>query len=86
MIDGHLNHAHGVISAQATQVRDLAGQHTGRATDSLKQYAGDYSAKAQSLLNNRGGMSSTVKSEEFPAAPQHEPVKTESGAEPVAAY
>ena len=30
-IDAHLNHAKELASAQATQVRDMAAQHTGRA-------------------------------------------------------
>lgn len=49
-IDHHLNNAQTVINAQAKQVQDLAGHHTSRASDTVKQYAGDYTAKAQEYM------------------------------------
>ena len=76
VIDGHLHRANTIASEQARQVRDLAAQHTGNAANTFKQYAGDYTSKAQETINNYRGRSAspeTVKKEEFPSAPRHEP-------------
>lgn len=74
-IDEHLNHAGHLINAQASQVRDLAAQHTNNATESLRSYAGEYSQKAQELLNSTREKvnSSTVNKSDFPTAPKAEP-------------
>lgn len=50
LIDGQLANAHNVINEQATQVRDLAAQHTGRAAEAAKSTANQYTAKAQELI------------------------------------
>ena len=51
-IDTHLANAQDVVNTQANQVKDLAGQHTARASQTVKQYAGDYSAKAQEYIGS----------------------------------
>jgi uncharacterized membrane protein len=55
LIDGQLNHASKLISTQANQVRDLAAQNTRQASESLRSYAGEYSQKAQELIDNARG-------------------------------
>jgi hypothetical protein len=88
LIDGHLNHAGNLISSQANQVRDIAAQNTQKASDSLRSYAGEYSQKAQELIDNARGKVSgtpspvttpgvtgtTTKAPQFPVAPKTEPV------------
>ena len=51
-IDEHLANAHEVVNSQANQVKELAGQHTARYSETMKQYAGDYSAKAQGYIGS----------------------------------
>ena len=76
LIDGHLDNASHVINTQANQVRDLAGHHTSRATESMKAYAGDYGAKAQSYIGNARGRSSS------PEVSSKSPMKSEPGDAP----
>jgi hypothetical protein len=89
-IDGQLEHASGVISAQTNQIKDIAGERTSKGFESMKQYTGDYAAKAQDLMGSArqkmpaaaGGQSKPALTEkEFPAAPKNEPVqeKPEAG-------
>ncbi|KAL8807983.1 MAG: hypothetical protein Q9200_004469 [Gallowayella weberi] len=52
LIDHHVENATNVVNAQATQVRDLAGHHTSRATSVVKEYAGDYTSKAQEYIGS----------------------------------
>lgn len=79
-IDAHINHAGNVINAQATQVRDLAAQHTNQATDTLRSYAGEYTQKAQQMINEargkatNGSAGNPVKTSDFPNAPKTEPL------------
>ena len=78
-IDAHLNHAKELASAQATQVRDMAAQHTGRATESLKGYTSEYTKKAQEMMGQgKAKAGSTLpnapSNEPFPNAPKEEPV------------
>jgi len=54
-IDAHINHAGKVINDQASQVRDMAAQHTNQATETIKTYAGEYSNKAQQIINDARG-------------------------------
>jgi len=75
-IDAHLNHAKNIASAQANQVRDLAAQHTGRATENLKTYTSDYTKKAQDLIGQTRAKTTgnnTVQSSDLPTAPTKEP-------------
>jgi hypothetical protein len=51
-IDHHLSHASDIVNSQASQVKDLAGQHTANATEALKGYASGYTAKAQGMISN----------------------------------
>jgi hypothetical protein len=99
VIDGQLEHASGVISAQTNQIKDIAGERTSKGFESMKQYTGDYAAKAQDLMGSArqkmpasaGGQSKPAVNEKaFPAAPKNEPVpeKPETGSAdgPIAAY
>jgi hypothetical protein len=86
-IDAHINHAGRVINDQATQVRDIAAQHTNQATSTIKSYAGEYSNKAQQIINDARGKATNgsagnhasvpvVKTADFPTAPKTEPLTT----------
>jgi len=86
-IDEHINHAGNLINAQANQVRDLAAQHTSQATETFKSYAGEYSQKAQQMINDARGKATNgsagntpLKADEFPKAPKTEPVSVNSNA------
>ena len=88
LIDYHVSNANDIIGAQTAQVRDLAGQHAANATETFKNYAGDYTAKAQEMMGSATGNkpASTVNSEDFPKAPNAELQSTSSAAsEPIAA-
>lgn len=91
-IDAQLANASSIINQQTKQARELASQHAARAADATKQYAHDYTVKAQELVGNARGRSTSpsltkkenspaYKSEDFPAAPKEEfkapAVKTE---------
>ncbi|KAH7135871.1 Reticulon-domain-containing protein, partial [Dendryphion nanum] len=82
-IDAHLNRASTLASQQANQIKDLAAQHTGNAAKTFQNYAGEYTQKAQSTINQYRGRSASpevkkgpaspeIKKEAFPVAPQHE--------------
>lgn len=71
-IDSGLEHVGGVVSAQATQIKNLTAEHTGKATESIKSYAGEYTSKAQGYINAR--KPDTVSPNDFPVAPKQEPV------------
>src|SRR5215469_16929240 len=47
LIDHHITIAGNTINDQANQMRELAAQHTGRATETMRQYTSEYSKKAQ---------------------------------------
>lgn len=87
LIDGQLEHASQVISAQTTQIKEIAGERTSKGFESMKQYTGDYAAKAQDLMGSArqkipatvGGQSkSTVKENQFPVAPKTDPLPEKS--------
>ena len=59
VIDQQLANASNIVNSQASQVKDLAGHHTARATETVKAYAGDYSAKAQGYIGNARGRSNS---------------------------
>jgi len=71
LIDNQIKHASDVVNAQASQIRSVAQKHTEQATNITKQYMGDYTAKAQSLIATARG--NEVNSHDFPSAPK-EPV------------
>lgn len=84
LIDGHLEHASNVVSAQASQVKDLASEHTGKAFESIKASTSDYTDKASSLIGQSRqkiptmeqakasvtGNTTGIKGESFPTAPK----------------
>lgn len=82
-IDAQLEKGYHMANQQATQLRDLAAQHTGNATKTLQGYTREYTTKAQETINQYRGRSTSpeVKKEDFPVAPKHEPA---SEKEPVA--
>jgi hypothetical protein len=74
VIDAQLNKAGSMATQQASQIRDLAAQHTGNAAKTFQNYAGEYTHKAQETINQyRGRSASPDVKKEFPAAPKHEP-------------
>ena len=84
-IDGQLEHASHIVSAQTAQIKDIAGQRTSKGFESVKQYTGDYAAKAQDLMGSArqkipatvgGGQSEpAVNESQFPSAPKSDPVQ-----------
>lgn len=50
LIDGHLEHASNVVSAQASQVKDLASEHSGKALETIKASTSEYTDKASTLI------------------------------------
>ena len=81
LIDANLQNAGNVINKQAVQVRELAAQKTGRASETMKTYAGEYSHKAQEAIGtakskaaaSRTGSANYSKND-FPNAPKDEPI------------
>ncbi|KKK13491.1 cwl1 [Aspergillus rambellii] len=53
IIDAQIENAQAIVSSQAHQLKDLAGEHTSHATDVVKQYVGGYSSKAQEYIGHR---------------------------------
>ena len=90
VIDAQLDHAGKIIGQQTNQLKDLTAQHTSKGLDTVKQYTGAYTAKAQDLVGNIGASrqkippQSPVKEESFPSAPKTELPKREGG-EPILA-
>jgi len=81
VIDAHLANASNVVSQQANQVKDLAAQHTGRASETMRSYAGEYSKKAQEMMGQArqkttGSTSKAVDASAFPSAPKEDPIKS----------
>lgn len=94
-IDEQINHASEVVSAQATQVKDLASQHAGQGFETVKAYTGAGAAKAQELVGSaRQKMPSptlsksqpasggNIKEESFPDAPKTETFPTAPKTDP----
>lgn len=52
VIDEQLGNLSEVVNSQANQVRDLAGHHAGRASNTVKAYAGDYTSKATNYIGS----------------------------------
>ena len=61
IIDRQIEHLTMLINSQANQVRDLAGHHAGRASETVKSYAGDYSAKAQEYIGAARGRAASLE-------------------------
>jgi hypothetical protein len=85
-IDEHISSANHVLSEQANQVKDIASQHTSKATETIKTYTHDYTTKAQEMIGSARGRSAspeaTVKSDDFPRAPNKDPILNGAAAEP----
>ncbi|KAL8828200.1 MAG: hypothetical protein Q9191_002727 [Dirinaria sp. TL-2023a] len=79
-IDHHLANASELANSQAQQVKDLTAHHAGRYGETVKQYAGDYTAKAQSYIGNARGRSTSP--EATTSLPANAPVKSEPGDAP----
>jgi len=80
LIDEHMANASNIVNSQASQVKDLAGHHTARASETVKAYAGDYSAKAQNYIGNARGRSTSP--EVNSSKPSNAPMKSEPGSGP----
>ncbi|RVX66592.1 hypothetical protein B0A52_09469 [Exophiala mesophila] len=82
-VDAQLDEAAKVIGQQTSQLKDLTAQHTSKGLDTVKQYTGAYTAKAQDLVGNIGASRQkippqpAVKAESFPTAPKTELPKPE---------
>lgn len=78
LIDHHVQNASEVANAQASQLKDLAGHHTARAQETVKSYAGDYSAKASEYIGSaRGRSTSPEVNSSKPTS--NAPIKSEPG-------
>lgn len=85
LIDHHIANAGNAINDQANQMRELAAQHTGRATETMRQYTSEYTKKAQDIMGSSvSRQKAGLKTSDFPTAPKDEPVAntTASKAEP----
>ena len=81
LIDEQLSNASDIVNTQANQVKDLAGHHTARAQETVKAYAGDYSAKAQSYIGNPRGRSTSSELPDSKSA-ANAPMMSEPGNAP----
>jgi len=81
VIDHYIAQATEIVNQQSKQVRDMAAQQASRASETTKQYVGDYSSKAQELIGNARARSISptavksepaLKNEDFPNAPSEE--------------
>jgi Reticulon len=50
LIDHHIKNASDIVNHQTAQVKQLASHHAAVAAETTKQYASDYSAKAQEMI------------------------------------
>jgi len=80
-IDQQVSNASNIVNSQANQVKDLAAHHTARATETAKQYTGEYTAKARDMIGGaaRGRSSSPELSSK---SLSHAPIKSEPGDAP----
>ncbi|KAF2800691.1 cell lysis protein-like protein [Melanomma pulvis-pyrius CBS 109.77] len=75
VIDAQLEKGYHLVNQQATQIKDLASQHTANAASTIQGYSKEYTSKAQETINSyRGRSASPEVKREFPAAPTHEPI------------
>ncbi|KAL6246611.1 hypothetical protein RBB50_006849 [Rhinocladiella similis] len=79
VIDAQLQHAGEVIGHQTNQIKDLTAQHTSRGFETVKQYTGTATAKAQEAIGGaRQRIPSpttakpSIKEGDFPSAPKTE--------------
>lgn len=75
LLDHYMKEGSDMLNSQTEQLRQVASKHTSQATEITKQYMGDYTAKAQSMLHRGGSASpeptpqSHIKETDFPDAP-----------------
>jgi hypothetical protein len=55
VIDSQVQYVTDMINKQTDQVKEIAGQHTARATETAKAYANDLSSKAQQYVGSARG-------------------------------
>lgn len=79
-IDHHLANASEIANSQAQQMKDLTAHHAGRYGETVKQYAGDYTAKAQSYIGTARGRSASPEANT--SMPANAPLKSEPGDAP----
>jgi ABC-type multidrug transport system fused ATPase/permease subunit len=90
IIDAQLKATGNMVNEQTAQLREIAAQHTGKATETMRTYAGEYSQKAQDMIAQaRSKATGTgVKEGDLPNAPSTEPKasspKSKKTAEPLA--
>ena len=87
LIDHHLNNASDVVNTQANQVKDLAGHHTARLTETVKAQTSTYSAKAQEYMGAAKAQTSAAVSQTSAAvsgnkSTSNNPFTSEPGAAP----
>jgi hypothetical protein len=80
-IDQQITNASNIVNSQAHQVKDLAVHHTARATETAKQYTGEYTAKARDMIGGaaRGRSNSPELSSK---SVSNAPIKSEPGDAP----
>jgi hypothetical protein len=59
IIDHHIRHTTEVVNQQTEQVKQLASHHAAIAANTTKQYASDYTAKAQEMVGVKPSRSSS---------------------------
>ncbi|PGH13494.1 hypothetical protein AJ79_03624 [Helicocarpus griseus UAMH5409] len=84
LIDTQIAHLQEVVNSQASQVKEMAGQQTAHATDIVKQYMGEYSAKAHEYIGSPRTFSAVEQVSSPPAAPSRPETITQPIAEPAA--
>ncbi|KAJ9637034.1 hypothetical protein, variant [Exophiala oligosperma] len=79
VIDAQLEYAGEVIGQQTNQIKDLTAQHTSRGFETVKQYTGTATAKAQEAIGSARQRipspttaKSSIKEGDFPSAPKTE--------------
>jgi len=66
VIDAQITHISNIVNQQTEQVKQLASHHAARAAETTKSYASDYSSKAQEMIGNARGRSSSPATEKKP--------------------
>ncbi|KAK7887749.1 hypothetical protein LTR67_009652 [Exophiala xenobiotica] len=83
VIDAQLENAGNIIGHQTSQIKDLTAQHTSKGLETVKQYTGTATAKAQEMVGSArqkipspttttGSGKAPVQEGDFPSAPKTE--------------
>ncbi|KAI1437967.1 Reticulon-domain-containing protein [Xylaria sp. CBS 124048] len=70
LIDHYVQEGAEMLSSQTEELRQVATKHASQATEITKQYMGDYTAKAQTLLHRGHSASPEPAAKPAPQAPQ----------------